>query len=123
MKPVDVAAFHARYDRHPDDRVRLFKAVTTLLPRRAKVLYGVVLAGGKVGPLAQLRQQFPQALHEVGAPRGVGWERHAQALDRLWRHRRFVEQSSAAGGAGNDLDPRERVLRAGVPLSHAGRSW
>ena len=39
VKPVDVAAFHARYDRHPDDRVRLFKAVTALLPRSAAVLY------------------------------------------------------------------------------------
>lgn len=35
----DVAAFHARYDRHPDDRVRLFEAVAALLPISAKALY------------------------------------------------------------------------------------
>lgn len=37
--PVDVAAQHARYDRHADDRVRLFEAVTSVLPRSATVLY------------------------------------------------------------------------------------
>ena len=37
--PVDVAAQHARYDRHADDRVRLFEAVAAVLPRGATVLY------------------------------------------------------------------------------------
>ena len=37
--PVDVAAQHARYDRHPDDRVRLFETVAAVLPRSAAVLY------------------------------------------------------------------------------------
>ncbi len=37
--PTDVAAFHAEYDRHPDDRVHLFGAVAELLPDGVKVLY------------------------------------------------------------------------------------
>lgn len=37
--PTDVAAFHAEYDRHPDDRIRLFRAVATLVPRSEPVLY------------------------------------------------------------------------------------
>lgn len=37
--PADVVAFHADYDKHPDDRVRLFRAVAGLLPRPASVLY------------------------------------------------------------------------------------
>ncbi len=37
--PTDVAAFHAAYDRHPDDRIRLFGAATELIGREAAVLY------------------------------------------------------------------------------------
>ena len=37
--PVDVAAQHASYDRHPDDRVRLFEAVAAVLPTSTAVLY------------------------------------------------------------------------------------
>ena len=36
---VDAAEQHARYDRHADDRVRLFEAVAAVLPRSARVLY------------------------------------------------------------------------------------
>ena len=38
-EPMNAAAFHARYDRHPDDRVRLFAAVAAVLPGSAAVLY------------------------------------------------------------------------------------
>ncbi len=39
--PADVAAFHREFDRHPDDRVRLFAAVRELVPggADAAVLY------------------------------------------------------------------------------------
>lgn len=37
--PNDVARFHAEYDKHPDDRVRLFEAVTEVVPSSARVLY------------------------------------------------------------------------------------
>lgn len=37
--PNNVAAFHAEYDIHPDDRVRLFGAVAGIVPRTARVLY------------------------------------------------------------------------------------
>ncbi|MEM7271963.1 MAG: hypothetical protein AAF547_02680 [Actinomycetota bacterium] len=37
--PADVAAFHREFDRHPDDRVRLFAAFRELLPADASVLY------------------------------------------------------------------------------------
>lgn len=37
--PAGAAAFHARYDRHPGDRVRLFAAVAAVLPGSAAVLY------------------------------------------------------------------------------------
>ena len=37
--PADVVRFHAEYDRHPDDRVRLFGAVARHLPPSTPVLY------------------------------------------------------------------------------------
>lgn len=37
--PSDTARFHAEYDQHPDDRVRLFGAIATMLPHSTKVLY------------------------------------------------------------------------------------
>ena len=37
--PADVAAFHAEYDRHTDDRIRLFRAVAAHIPRTEPVLY------------------------------------------------------------------------------------
>lgn len=37
--PAGAAAFHARYDRHPGDRVQLFAAVAAVLPGSAAVLY------------------------------------------------------------------------------------
>lgn len=37
--PTKVAAFHAEYDHHTNDRVRLFEAVRTAVPRTASVLY------------------------------------------------------------------------------------
>lgn len=37
--PTMVAAFHRDYDRHPDDRLRLFAAVRPLVPATAIVLY------------------------------------------------------------------------------------
>lgn len=37
--PTDVVAFHAEFDRHPDDRVRLFEAVARVVPQATKVLY------------------------------------------------------------------------------------
>ncbi|MEM9039284.1 MAG: class I SAM-dependent methyltransferase [Actinomycetota bacterium] len=37
--PADVAAFHAAYDVHPDDRVRFFGAVAEALPDVRTVLY------------------------------------------------------------------------------------
>lgn len=36
--PMDVAAFHADFDRHPDDRIRLFAAVAAIVQPRV-VLY------------------------------------------------------------------------------------
>lgn len=39
VSPTDVAAFHADYDRHPGDRVRLFAAVAAAIPTAAAVLY------------------------------------------------------------------------------------
>jgi hypothetical protein len=37
--PTDVARFHAEYDAHPDDRVRLFRAIADVVPTTARVLY------------------------------------------------------------------------------------
>ena len=37
--PRDVAQFHADFDQHPNDRVRLFGALANLVPRSASVLY------------------------------------------------------------------------------------
>lgn len=37
--PADVAAFHADYDHHSDDRVRLFATLSDFLPHDATVLY------------------------------------------------------------------------------------
>ena len=37
--PSNVAAFHADYDTHPDDRIRLFSAVAEVVPHDARVLY------------------------------------------------------------------------------------
>ncbi|MEM7092754.1 MAG: hypothetical protein AAF567_07120 [Actinomycetota bacterium] len=39
VSPTDVANFHAEYDRHPDDRVRLFAALVDWLPDATRVLY------------------------------------------------------------------------------------
>ncbi len=37
--PASVVDFHAEFDRHPDDRIRLFRAVAELLPATTPVLY------------------------------------------------------------------------------------
>ena len=37
--PTDVARFHAEYDHHTDDRIRLFGALSDLVPSGAKVVY------------------------------------------------------------------------------------
>ena len=37
--PADVVAFHAAFDRHPDDRIRLFQAIADVLVPSTKVLY------------------------------------------------------------------------------------
>ena len=37
--PGDDARFHAEFDIHPDDRVRLFRAITEIVPSTARVLY------------------------------------------------------------------------------------
>lgn len=37
--PRDVAQFHAEYDRHTDDRVRLFRAIADAVSPTARVLY------------------------------------------------------------------------------------
>lgn len=39
VSPKNVAEFHADYDKHPDDRVRLFAAVANAIPNDAQVLY------------------------------------------------------------------------------------
>lgn len=39
VAPGNVAEFHADYDKHPDDRIRLFRAVADTVPRGARVLY------------------------------------------------------------------------------------
>lgn len=37
--PVNVAAFHAEYDHHKDDRVRLFAVLAAVVPADATILY------------------------------------------------------------------------------------
>ena len=37
--PADVVAFHAEFDKHPDDRIRLFVAVAETVPTPAVVMY------------------------------------------------------------------------------------
>ncbi len=37
--PREVARFHADYDAHPDDRIRLFRAITDVASPTARVLY------------------------------------------------------------------------------------
>ncbi len=37
--PTKVAEFHAEFDRHPDDRIRLFGAIAEMLPATTPVLY------------------------------------------------------------------------------------
>ncbi len=37
--PTDVARFHAAYDVHPDDRIRLFRAIADVVPPTTRVLY------------------------------------------------------------------------------------
>lgn len=39
VSPSKVDEFHADYDKHPDDRVRLFAAVADAVPRDTRVLY------------------------------------------------------------------------------------
>jgi len=39
VAPGNVAEFHADYDKHPDDRIRLFRAVADAVPHGARVLY------------------------------------------------------------------------------------
>lgn len=39
VAPGNVAEFHADDDKHPDDRIRLFRAVADAVPRDARVLY------------------------------------------------------------------------------------
>ena len=39
VAPSKVAEFHADYDRHPDDRVRLFRAIADFVPDEVRALY------------------------------------------------------------------------------------
>ena len=81
----------------------------------------VVLSDREFGALPQIRELLLQAVEEVRAPCVFRLERHAEALHRLRRDRTFVEQSSAAGLAGDWFGPEELLLRAVFSLSHPHR--
>ncbi len=108
--PNDVPGFHAAYDHHTDDRVRLFRAVRRAVPSNPRVLY----AGSYVDIAPSV--WFDDVTYVDMDKRAAKWFTHRADVDDLIRAKR--EQATSASGAAPTWAFHHGDYREPLPIEH-----